>query len=216
MDTTCTRAAMKKILPTAHWEPRRGTQEQAIAYCKKQDDTYREGPWEIGTPKAQGKRSDLIEIKRKLDEGASEATIADEHFSTWTRSYKALREYKRLKTAKRTWKTEVTVIWGPTETGKSRQCAAEYPLAYWKPEGKWWDGYEGHETVVWDEFYGGCPFEFMLRLCDRYPLTLETKGGTVEFVAKRIIFTSNNPPETWYNNLYDPLKRRIEHVINKT
>lgn len=53
-----TLAAVKKIHGTAHWEPRRGSQHQAIEYCKK-DDTRVAGPWEVGTKKEQGKRTDL-------------------------------------------------------------------------------------------------------------------------------------------------------------
>lgn len=56
-------SALKKINSRAAWYPRKGTQEQAIAYCTKKDETYVEGPWEKGEPHTnkQGHRTDLDE-----------------------------------------------------------------------------------------------------------------------------------------------------------
>jgi len=43
-------------LESASFQTRHGTGPQAIAYCRKQDETYVEGPWEWGTAKAPGTR----------------------------------------------------------------------------------------------------------------------------------------------------------------
>ncbi len=53
-------SAMKKISNRAHWEPRFGTQQEAITYCTK-EETRVDGPWELGTKSipSQGKRNDL-------------------------------------------------------------------------------------------------------------------------------------------------------------
>jgi len=37
-----------------------------------------------------------------------------------------------------------------------------------------------------------------LRLLDRYPISLPTKGGHVQFVATTILITSNFAPLDWY------------------
>ncbi len=68
----------------------------------------------------------------------------------------------------RSWQTTCTVVWGPPGSGKSMHAWAEGgPEAYWitKPNGPraFWDGYDGQENVVIDEFYGWLPHTFMCR-----------------------------------------------------
>lgn len=116
-----------------------------------------------------------------------------------------------MKTAPRQWETEVHVLFGPTGTGKSKWCMDNYPDAYWKQRSKWWDGYFKHETVILDEYYAWLPFDLLLRMCDRYPLLVESKGGQIQFVPKTIVFTTNRLPDEWYPQCYFPaFKRRVD------
>lgn len=62
-------SALKKLFPTAHFEKRRGTAEQARDYSMKEESRI-EGPWEIGEfAGGQGKRTDLADaaelVKKK-------------------------------------------------------------------------------------------------------------------------------------------------------
>lgn len=203
----------------AHLEIRRGTTDQAITYCTKQE-TRVDGPWYHGEPKEQGKRNDLTTIKAKLDQGATSKRIADEHFGSWCRYEKSFKAYKRISAQPRNHAMELIIIIGPSRTGKTRQAvemAGED--VYFKDRSKWWEDYEGQHTVVWDEFYGHCcPFTDLLRIMDRYPLRLESKGSSIQFNSKRIIFTSNQEPEDWYdkekthqmNWAENPLNLRIQ------
>lgn len=148
-----------------------------------------------------GKRKDLDEVKVLLDSGASFSAIADEHFSAFIRYEKGFRSYKLLKSLRRDWPMDLIIIVGPSGTGKSRYARTTYPLAFWKAKGPWWDGYDGEETVVIDEMYGHCfPFSELLQLLDRYPYKVPVKGGTMEFVSKRIVMTSNQHPRDWYSS----------------
>lgn len=137
-----------------------------------------------------------------LENGSTEKEIADEHFELWVKSYRAFREYRLIITDPRNHEVEVFVLQGPTGTGKSKWALDNFPEAYWKQRSIWWDGYTKQETVVLDEFYGWMPFDTLLRVCDRYPLLVETKGGQVNFVAKTIIITTNSIPNSWYKNVY--------------
>ena len=49
------------------------------------------------------------------------------------------------------------------------------------PNSKWWDNYAQEDVVIIDESYGWLPYCEMLRLLDRYPCQVETKGGSVNF-----------------------------------
>ena len=69
--------------------------------------------------------------------------------------------------------------------------------------------------LIIDEFYGWLSWTEILRLCDRYPCQVETKGGSVQFVSKTLVFLSNQHLLEWYNNpkcQYPALARRIENL----
>jgi len=204
-------------LETAHFEPRRGSAAQAKAYCSKEASRV-EGPWEFGEPKTQGQRADLIALKATIDSGATMVQIADDHFSEFLKFHKSIVTYKRLRQPKRDWPMELILYIGPSGTGKTRAVRDAFPNAYWKPHGKWWDEYDGQETVVFDEMYGSSfPYTELLKLFDRYPHSVECKGATHEFVSRRIVMTSNQEPEDWYDALSthrmpwleSPLHRRL-------
>lgn len=159
----------------------------------------------------------MLLAKRAIDSGASERDLWDEHFIIMARSHRALKVYKRLVTPDRDWFTKAIVLWGPSGVGKSRRAREQYPGAYWKPFGKWWDDYDGQETVILDEFTGAfMSFRELLRIFDSSPLSVETKGGTTKFVARTLVFTSNFHPREWYCGpdmpSWDksPLRRRID------
>lgn len=162
--------------------------------------------------KSDGK-SRLLAIQKKLTEGsASIEDIADEDFDIWVRYFRSFERYVCMKTKPRCFPSVVHVFVGPTGTGKSKWAMEKYPNAYWKQRSKWWDGYAGHETVIIDEFYGWLPFDLMLRMLDRYPLLVESKGGQIQFVARNIIITSNRAPHEWYDHntcYFESLARRI-------
>lgn len=57
-------SALKKLIPSAHWEPRRGSHEQAMEYCRKEP---RLEPTVIHNMEShQGKRNDLADARESL------------------------------------------------------------------------------------------------------------------------------------------------------
>lgn len=231
-------AWVKERLPRAHLEIRRGKREDAVAYCLKEipssvtnikDCTGLtlfgfEGSLENlrtlgcnGGSTPMGER--LSAIQKMIQEGKTEEDIADFDFEVWCKYFRALERYRVLKTKPRKHPVYVHVVQGPTGTGKSRWALEQYPDAYWKQRSQWWDGYAGHETVIIDEFYGWLPFDLLLRICDRYPLLVESKGGQIQFVAKRVVITTNALPESWYKTsvYFKSFIRRVSnwHVFPK-
>lgn len=223
-------AAVKKIpcFARAHLSKRGGTRYQAADYCIK-ERTRISGPYiegYSGTPEEfvrslektpKNHAAELEAIKRMLDEGKTSLEIAESNFSQWVRHHRAFSTYQMLKTQPRSEIENVIVVYGPTGTGKSRFCMDQYPTAYWKSRGQWWDGYAQQQHVVIDEYYGWLPWDMLLRLCDRYPLLLETKGGTCQFTGTSIILTTNKDPKHWYDEAkgmkFETFARRVTQWI---
>lgn len=157
--------------------------------------------------------TELLLGKRKLKDLVEEDPSLLFDLPHWN---KALETYNFLKQPKRAHEMEIIILWGPSGTGKSRKCYEDYPDAYWKTKGNWWEGYNNEETVIIDEFYGWLEYDFILRLCDRYPLTVPIKGGHAQFNSKRIVFTSNKKWQDWWERAHDlePFKRRITKVFH--
>lgn len=213
---------LKKQLPRAHLERRRGSKQQAIAYCLKEmkpdcmkwetitDEVTLSGNPVVynysGTPQDLLKSSEpkkslkerLEEVKELIRAGMTDYQIMESHYDLFVRYHRAFTLTRRIMGQPRNHEMKVIVCQGPTGTGKSRWAKETFPDAYWKQRSVWWCGYEGHKTIVIDEFYGWLPYDTLLRLCDRYPLYLETKGGQVNCEADTIIITTNSTPESWY------------------
>lgn len=197
-------------------DKRKGSHDEARDYCRKEEGRI-EDPVELGEPTlGRGQRNDLLAVKAALDAGGTVQQVADNHFEHWVKYSRAFKEYVILKRQKnRDWITFTTVYWGEPGVGKTRRIVEEAGAnAYWlpKPCGQniWFDGYDGEEDVVIDEFYGWIPRDLMQRMCDRYPLLVPTKGGFVPFLAKRIWITSNAAPDNWWPRLgLGAMRRRL-------
>jgi len=118
----------------------------------------------------------------------------------------------------RWFNTTVAVYWGPPGCGKSRKCREIDPDLYSvhpSTEGNtvWFDGYQYEPTILFDDFYGGIKYEYLLQLLDGYPMRVQIKGGFVQRAWTRVLFTSNRRPIEWYGGTAAALMRRITEVI---
>lgn len=204
-------------LEGVHLEPVRGTVDEAVEYCSKVDTAIPGTFREFGHRPRHGARNDLKPLAQAaslIQGGSSLREVAEEFPDLFIRHARGMQDLRNvLQTEVRTWKTEVVWLHGYSGAGKSRTAYEEAgPDAYTKPPGKWWDLYDRHEKVIIDDFKGDIPFDQLLKIMDRYPLTLEKKGGTVTFLAKKMWITSINPPECYVPAGEPPeqLLRRID------
>lgn len=201
-----------------HWEETRASSIQAADYCKKEEDFE-----EFGTgPVAPGTRTDLEEIRGKIEAGVGEREIAQGHFSKWVIYRRSFSAYRAIYQGNQHRQDlEVHVLIGHTGAGKTRfvhQAAREHGEELWtscSPDFQWFDGYSGQEWVLFDDFRGGCPFALLLRLLDVYPLSVPVKGGFVPWNPRKIYITSNLSVPEWYPDIdVAPLQRRIHKNIS--
>nr|UOF81644.1 rep protein [Cressdnaviricota sp.] len=188
-----------------HLEVRRGSQAQAIKYCKKDGDI-----WEHGTPKAQGKRTDLDLTRSLVLQGKSMRELCME-----TSSYQTIRMAEKLLTyvePSRRDPPEIIWIYGPSGYGKSHLAWEIAPHAYSLEDAKWWQGYDHHTEVILDNYVQTfAPIRFMLRMLDRYPMIVEYKGGSRQLLATHFIITSVDSPRDFFVSTkeYPEWMRRI-------
>ncbi len=216
------RQACARLGGAAHIERAMGSDEEASKYCQK-EETRVEGPWFWGDCPHQGKRSDLIEIHAMVKAGAKRKEIIEEHFGSYLRYHKGIEIARLTYGARRDWEMEVHVFYGPTGTGKSRKAwseAGQEAFVLMAPNSKngpvWFDGYDGQKNVIIEEYYGWMRWNFLLQLLDRYPMRVPVKGGSLEWVPKKIWICSNERPQEWYNYNermdYQTLRRRISTI----
>lgn len=209
---------VKKILPRAHWEVARGCDADSQKYCSKEGDFV-----EQGEPQAAGARNDLKAACDLLLEKKKVAAVAKAMPSTYVKYHRGFEALNAIYTdgESRDFKTKVTVLVGKPGTGKSRYALAvakrDYPDSiYYKPRGEWWDGYEGQDCVIIDDYYGWLKYDELLKICDRYPYRVPIKGGFRQFTAKHIFFTSNCEIAKWYKfegYTVDAIARRVEEYF---
>ena len=209
-------AMPKSFLPTAHWEPMRGSQAQAIDYCHKDGDFIELGtrpltPIEKGD-KEKRRYKDAFEAAKIGDFDSIPEDILWRHYNT---AKKIRHDYTEdlpdLSHLDNKW------VWGPSGTGKSRWARDNYPGAFIKNQNKWWCGYKGQDAVIIDDIHPTWTGKAALKnWADHYPFNAESKGSTAMIRPKHIIVTSNYTPEEIFTDEQDlePIRRRF-HVIHK-
>lgn len=193
---------VKALIPRAHIEKAKGTPKQNHKYCTKDGDFF-----EKGEIPSQGKRKDIEIVRDLIRQGKRMKEIVQE-----ATSYQAIRTAEKIleyEEKKREWVTEVRWYHGATGTGKTKAAIEETTNPWISGKNlKWWNGYDGHDHVILDDFRADfCTFHELLRILDRYPYRIEVKGGSRELLAKLIIITSPYDPQNVYAKTHEELEQ---------
>jgi len=194
-----TLSAMKKIMPRAHLEIRMGTVDQAVEYCKKEGDFE-----EFGVKPLSQKEKGETEKKRwkrvlDLSESGDFDTLKEEEPRLWVLHEEKLRKKSKIMPdALPIGPGEKVHEWyyGVPGSGKSHKARVENPGAYLKRKNKWWDGYEGQEVVIIEEWSPDdkLSLQNLKEWADKWPFAAERKGGYMNIRPKKIIVCSNYHP----------------------
>lgn len=209
MKQRCTLNTMKKKFDKeAHLEIRRGSREQAINYTKKPESAIADTWLEEGVLTSGTAVDQMETMTTAILGGKKHDDVAQEWPEMIIRYAKGVRSLIAATQKSPKWRNVLCeAVWGDPGVGKTRIIYEKHDGdVYFKDNTPWWDGYNGEDVVLFDDFYGGHKINDMLRWMDGYKLQLQVKGDFVQAFYTRVYFTSNEPPCNWYKNV--PLQVR--------
>lgn len=229
-------STLKARFPEAHLEAARGTSAQNRDYIRKS------GKWEHdakhgtripGTfeewgevPEEQpGRRTDIDCLYEMVKEGASDIEILESYPRAMMYLDKIERVRQTLKAERYSTEfrpLEVTYLWGPTGTGKTRGVMEKYGYDrvcrvtdYDHP----FERYAGEDVLLFDEFRSQLRISDMLNYLDGYPLMLPCRYANKQACYTKVYLVSNVSPESQYRNIqwdepatWQAFTRRIHRV----
>lgn len=187
--------------------------ETARNYCMKDKDFI-----VIDNRKQRGTRSDLNEVTSFVKEGHTLKETALKFSDTYVKYHGGLLQLTRhmQQDAPRSCKPVVHWYYGATGLGKTR-CIFDSEPELWATSDslQYFNGYTNQRAAVFDDFRGGfCKFRELLRLLDRYPLTVNIKYGTANWNPDRIYITSNKAPDECYDKPDEDMQQLIRRIDN--
>ncbi len=197
--------------------PMFGSEYQNEDYCKK-DNQFK--TW--GTFISQGHRTDLEKAIKIIRNGESMTQIEEIVPNLILRYHSGLKELIKInqkKISKKFRKVDVSVHTGKTGTGKTRTAVEENPNAFMinGDQMEWWDGYEGEETIIIDEYNNDVNITKILKVLDGYQLRLPVKGSFTYARWTKVIITTNLTKDELHPNAKrehrNALFRRVDNII---
>lgn len=200
-------STLKRKLPAAHIEPRRGTVSEAVAYCTKEDSRVDgEEPLQHGDIPSRdenGRRSDLDRIRAAiLDEGRT----VDEVILTMPEAARVAKYVTELAAARdraavRGVERDVEIIYlyGDPGVGKTRWLYDHYDDVARMTDYRNFDAYNGERVLALDEYGGQIDLRLLNGVIDRYPINLPARYYDRPARYETVVIISNQPPWALYD-----------------
>lgn len=216
----------KKRYPKAHIEPMFGVFRDSEEYCSKEGQLE-----ELGErPALNGDQKVKHYIIQKMEEGehpfalarrdGAVTTSVAQYHNFWEKMWNEIKWEKMCLAG--FVKKEVRILVGKSDAGKTRFVYDKHGylnVCRLKPNGKWFDGFNGHEAVIFDEcdFRNIMPITDFLSITDGYPIRVEVKGSFTIWDPKCIYFTSNFKWKEWWPYISTEqiaaVERRVTEVL---
>ncbi len=112
---------MSTLFPRANFEVCRGNQRQCMDYVNKQESRI-QGPWSCGIKSSQGVRTDINDIRDKVELGWTNKQLIKDNETQpiYSRMWKYIQHVRLELAEPRNFMTRIVVLWGRTGIGKSR------------------------------------------------------------------------------------------------
>lgn len=229
---------IKKLFPDAHIEQAHGSAAENKSYVQKsgkwandvKSDTSIPGTFEewgeLPDEPGQGYRTDVGAVYEMIADGMSNAEIMSanpDYAAQISRMDKIRQDILESRYRNTFRKLDVTYIFGPTATGKTRGVMEQHGYSsvyrvtdYTHP----FDRYAQEPVLLLDEFRSSLMVGDMLDYLDGYPLALPARYANRQACYTTVYLISNidlseqyrnvqeNEPATWRAFL-----RRIHHVV---
>lgn len=159
----------------------------------------------------QGARTDLQEFHQAIKRKAKDDELFEDYLpilAKYPRLEGRLKSYYAKQATVEFREVERFTYWGPGGSGKSKKAlyngaGKRLPDTYIVPNTdnlKWWIDYEGEKTIVINEMNGAkCKYDRWKEIMDGGQLVLETKGSHTYANWTKVIMTTNNDPNTWWD-----------------
>jgi len=217
--------SLQRIFPGAiHWEVRRGTEQQAVDYTRKDGDADRLD-WD---DRAQGSRSDLKAMAAlvQADPVIAVTQVAQQMPEMFIKFHSGVAALQRALLGATPLHILRNVRWhhGPTGTGKTYTATAEAcalagdpaRVFVWStPNLKFAGSYAGQEYVVIDELrtnWEHFSFSGLLSLLGNSRHEVEVKGSTVPWRATHIWVTAPVEPRFFCSLVGDPIEQLLRRI----
>lgn len=217
MTTSTMFSKMCKMFPKAHVEVCRDARN-CYNYCKKDKTRVEDTYFTRGKPCfKRGQRTDLESC---LDAAMDNGRLSVKDTDTYLRYHRGIERSLNLEPAPQR-DIKVVYIWGQSGWGKTNLLRFPNACNITDNKGQWFHNYAGQKTIRINGYQGLLNPDTLRTLCSHDPTTLQVKGYSVPCLADTIIFTSNEPPTTyfhgpsWQRRLSEPWFLTI-HVDGKT
>jgi len=200
-----------------HIEPAKGSCEENQKYTQK------DGKWyEFGKPKQKG-RSDLVELKNLVSKNPKEIGKIIKENCTNNQQLRFVENLQKYYFEDRDRKRPSTVLWiyGESGIGKSKLVYDSFDSVHSVSDCKWpGDKYAQQECFLLDDFReNDLPFNVLLKIIDRYPFSLQYKGGFIPLNSPYIVITSPKSIVETFSFLskdedLEQIRRRVFAEIN--
>lgn len=201
------------------WVDRCDAHQESVQYCSK-EDTRIAGPWYVGDVtadqrvKTQGRRTDLEDAIRHLQEGKDLRATALLYPSSYVKYHRGLEKFTEIVVdrPKRSSMTKLLWISGAAGRGKTTMAAAIAKAfaqedVYYKTLGKaqhvdWWNGYTQQKAIIIEDMDERTHLDLQAfkLLVEKIPHQVRVSPDVwMQFNSKLLIVTSN--PTPW--EIYD-------------